>query len=91
MSDHHTSIIPPAFKRVGVAFGTGHCAVSRSCMPQMTSATASTSSCTSCPDTGVRCMLSALAVLQFATEAALTILRIDDLIKLDAPEPEGDE
>jgi hypothetical protein len=26
--------------------------------------------------------------IQFATEAAITILRIDDLIKLDAPEPE---
>jgi hypothetical protein len=29
--------------------------------------------------------------LQFATEAALTILRIDDLIKLDAPQEEGEE
>jgi hypothetical protein len=28
---------------------------------------------------------------QFATEAALTILRIDDLIKLDAPQEEGEE
>lgn len=34
----------------------------------------------------VRC-----ATLQFATEAALTILRIDDLIKLDAPPEEGGE
>jgi hypothetical protein len=30
-------------------------------------------------------------LLQFATEAALTILRIDDLIKLDAPQGEDGE
>ena len=29
--------------------------------------------------------------MQFATEAALTILRIDDLIKLDAPEADPEE
>jgi hypothetical protein len=37
----------------------------------------------------VHCCL--FCVLQFATEAALTILRIDDLIKLDAPQDEGGE
>lgn len=35
--------------------------------------------------------LAAAAVPQFSTEAALTILRIDDLIKLDAPQDEGGE
>ena len=33
--------------------------------------------------------LSKTKILQFATEAAITILRIDDLIKLDPPEEEG--
>jgi T-complex protein 1 subunit alpha len=32
--------------------------------------------------------LSKLKSIQFATEAALTILRIDDLIKLHPEEPE---
>ncbi|KAF6250936.1 chaperonin complex component [Scenedesmus sp. NREL 46B-D3] len=35
--------------------------------------------------------LSKTKMIQFATEAALTILRIDDLIKLDAPQEEGEE
>ncbi|WIA44237.1 hypothetical protein OEZ86_010546 [Tetradesmus obliquus] len=35
--------------------------------------------------------LSKTKMIQFATEAALTILRIDDLIKLDAPEEQGEE
>lgn len=35
--------------------------------------------------------LSKTKMIQFATEAALTILRIDDLIKLDAPQDEGGE
>eukprot|EP00878_Enallax_costatus_P002922 GHUV01003117.1.p1 GENE.GHUV01003117.1~~GHUV01003117.1.p1 ORF type:complete len:548 (+),score=177.69 GHUV01003117.1:252-1895(+) len=35
--------------------------------------------------------LSKTKMIQFATEAALTILRIDDLIKLDAPEAEPEE
>lgn len=34
--------------------------------------------------------LSKVKMIQFATEAAITILRIDDLITLDAP-PEADE
>ena len=34
--------------------------------------------------------LSKVKIIQFATEAAITILRIDDLIKLD-PKPEAGE
>lgn len=51
----------------------------------------------SCPCLSQCCSAAAFAapavaaVLQFATEAALTILRIDDLIKLDAPQDEGGE
>ena len=34
-------------------------------------------------------MLSKVKSLKFATEAAITILRIDDLIKLEKQEPRG--
>ena len=37
------------------------------------------------------CYVLCLSVLQFATEAALTILRIDDLIKLDPPQEDPEE
>ena len=33
--------------------------------------------------------LSKSKIMQFATEAAITVLRIDDLIKLDPPQEEG--
>ncbi|VDO21664.1 hypothetical protein V3C99_010961 [Haemonchus contortus] len=36
-------------------------------------------------------LMSKVKSLKFATEAAITILRIDDLIKLDKPEPRHDE
>ena len=35
--------------------------------------------------------LSKLKIVQFATEAAITILRIDDLIRLAPEEPEGEQ
>lgn len=35
--------------------------------------------------------LSKLKIIQFATEAAITILRIDDLIRLEAEPQEGEE
>ena len=35
--------------------------------------------------------LSKTKMLQFATEAAITILRIDDLIQLDPPQEDGEE
>jgi T-complex protein 1 subunit alpha len=35
--------------------------------------------------------LSKTKMIQFATEAAITILRIDDLIQLEAQQGEGEE
>ena len=34
--------------------------------------------------------MSKLKIIQFATEAAITVLRIDDLIRLEPPPEEGD-
>ena len=38
---------------------------------------------------GIEPTLSKSKIMQFATEAAITVLRIDDLIKLDPPQEEG--
>jgi T-complex protein 1 subunit alpha len=35
-------------------------------------------------------MLSKIKIIQFATEAAITILRIDDLIRLDDAQEDGE-